>query len=130
MPTHYVPAGHNAVSPYLVVDDAPGLIAFMHEVFGATEITRHAMPDGTIMHAEVRIDDSVVMIGQAPGRDAHPMVHVYLRDVDAAHARAVAAGAIETRSPTTMPFGDRMGMVTDRFGVQWAISTHVADPPR
>jgi uncharacterized glyoxalase superfamily protein PhnB/ribosomal protein S18 acetylase RimI-like enzyme len=127
MPTHHVPKDHNAVSPYLVVADAAGLIAFVARVFGATEIVRHAMPDGTIMHAEVRIDDSVVMIGQAADRSGHPMVHVYVADVDATHARALAAGATSTRPPTTMPFGDRIGMAIDPFGVHWAMSTHLED---
>ena len=125
--TRYVPADHNAVSPYLVIDNATAMIAFLARVFDATEVLRHAMPDGTIMHAEVRIGDSVVMIGQAPARDAKPMVHVYVPDVDATHARAVAAGATSTRPPTTMFYGDRISMVTDPFGVQWAISTHVED---
>jgi PhnB protein len=125
--TRYLPAQHNCVSPYLVVDKVPELIAFLAKVFDAAEIGRHAMPDGTIMHAEVRIGDSVVMMGQAPGRSASPMVHVYVPDVDATHARAVAAGATSTRPPTTMFYGDRISMVTDAFGVSWAISTHVED---
>jgi uncharacterized glyoxalase superfamily protein PhnB len=115
------------VSPYLVVADAAKLIAFTRSVFDATELGRHVMPDGTIMHAEVRIGDSVVMMGQAPGRNAAPMVHVYVPDVDATHARAVAAGGTSTRPPTTMFYGDRVSMVNDPFGVTWAISTHVED---
>jgi PhnB protein len=96
-------------------------------VFGATEIARHALPDGTIMHAQgahrrQRRDDP-------PGADraGQPMVHVYVPDVDATHARALAAGATSTRPPTTMPFGERIGMAIDPFGVQWAISTHLED---
>jgi uncharacterized glyoxalase superfamily protein PhnB len=125
--THHVPAQHNCVSPYLVVDRVAELTAFLAKVFDATELVRHAMPDGTIMHAEVRIGDSVVMMGQAPTRDSKPMVHVYVPDVDATHARAVAAGATSSRPPTTMFYGDRIAMVTDPFGVTWAISTHVED---
>jgi uncharacterized glyoxalase superfamily protein PhnB len=123
----YVPANHNCVSPYLVVADAATLIAYTRSVFDATEIGRHAMPDGRIMHAEVRIGDSVVMIGEAPDRTAGSMVHVYVPDVDATHARAVAAGGTSTRPPTTMFYGDRIAMVTDPSGVTWAISTHVED---
>jgi PhnB protein len=125
--TRHVPAHHNCVSPYLVVDDVTKLIGFVAKVFDATEIGRHTMPDGTIMHAEVRIGDSVVMMGQAPHRAASPMVHVYVPDVDATYARALAAGATSTRPPTTMFYGDRISMVTDPLGVSWAISTHVED---
>ena len=125
--TRYVPDQHNCVSPYLVVDDAAGLVEFLRAVFDATELDKHVMPDGRVMHAEVRIGDSVVMLGQSEGRNSMPMVHVYVPDVDATHARAVAAGATSTRPPTTMFYGDRIAMVTDRFGIEWAISTHVED---
>ena len=126
MKTSPVPAGHNAVSPYLVVPDAAALIRFLEETFGATAITRMDMPGGGA-HAEVRIADSVLMIGQAPRAVSPAMVHCYVPDVDATYAAAIANGATSLRAPETMFYGDRVSMVADPQGHQWAISTHVED---
>ena len=120
-----IPAGHNAVSPYLVVADPLRLIGFLEKVFGAQRLVVDAMPGGGT-HAEVRIADSIVMIGG--GRAASPgMVHVYVPDVDACFERALAAGATAMRKPETMSYGDRISMVKDADGNVWAISTHVED---
>jgi PhnB protein len=126
MTTSPVPAGHNAVSPYLVVQDAERLIAFLERTFGATAISKMKMPGGGI-HAEVRIADSIVMIGQSPRESSPAMVHCYVPDVDATFAAALAAGATAIRKPETMFYGDRISMVADPQGHQWAISTHLED---
>ncbi|HZR80330.1 MAG TPA: VOC family protein [Candidatus Binatia bacterium] len=123
-----VPEGHNSVSPYLIVPGAAQLIEFLKSAFRATELMRSAMPDGSIMHAEVRIGDSVVMIAdaneQVPATQAN--VHVYVPDVDDAYGRAVGAGATSVREPADQFYGDRSAGVK-HAGTQWWIATHVED---
>ncbi|GAB1594890.1 VOC family protein [Lysobacter claricitrinus] len=120
------PEGHPAVAPYLVVDDAAAQIAFLVEVFGAVERVRHASPDGGIRHAEVAIEDSVVMIGERPGASMCASVHVYVPDVDACHARALAAGAASIVEPRDVPYGDRSAGVRDPLRNLWWLGTHRA----
>ncbi|HTR51218.1 MAG TPA: VOC family protein [Kofleriaceae bacterium] len=128
MPAKPIPDGHNAVCPYLVVASAAGLIEFLHKTFGATELDRMGPPGGPIVHAEVKIGDSIVMMGEPMGGAAFPaQVHCYVPDVDAAYQRALAAGGTSVREPTTMFYGDRVSMVKDAWGNVWAISTHVED---
>ena len=129
MTVRHVPAGHNAVSPYLVTQDAEQVICMLHEVFGGEEIHRSLRPDGTIRHAEVRIEDSVIMIGEASGEfPAMPcMLHVYVPDCDATHARARSFGLETLREPETQPWGDRSAGVRDGAGNQWWFATHVED---
>ena len=129
MPSH-VPAEHNAVCPYVVVANAQAdaLVAFLETTFSAQLVTRMAMPSGgPVMHAEVRIGDSIVMLGESAQPRAGAMIHCYVPDVDACFERAIAAGATAARKPETMFYGDRISMVTDAFGNTWAISTHVED---
>ena len=129
MKVPHVPAGHNAVSPYLVTQDAEQVIRMLHEVFGGEKIHRSLRPDGTIRHAEVRIEDSVIMIGEASGEfPAMPcMLHVYVPDCDATHARARSFGLETLREPETQPWGDRSAGVRDGAGNQWWFATHVED---
>ncbi len=118
------------MSPYLVVSSADGVIAFLKQTFAAVELDRIAIPNGPVVHAEVKIGDSVVMIGEAMGGPTKPgHVHCYVADVDAAYARALAAGATSLREPTDMFYGDRISMVQDAYGNAWAISTHKEDVP-
>lgn len=102
MSQEYKPAGYNSASPYLIVDGAESTIAFLKDVFGGIELRRFAGDQGRLMHAEVRIDDSVVMLadgapGEWPAMPAH--VHIYVTDVDATYRRAVAAGAASVQEP-------------------------------
>ena len=129
MTVRHVPAGHNTVSPYLVTKSADEVIRMLREVFGGEELHRSTRPDGSVMHAEVRIDDSVVMIGEAGGEFAAMpcMVHVYVRDCDAVYARALAFGVTSLREPATQPYGDRSAGLRDAGGNQWWIATHVED---
>ena len=123
------PDGYHAVSPYLVVDGAARLIDFLAEVFDAEEFERLAAPGGRIGHAEVRIGDSVVMMGDAGGEHApmQAMIYVYVDDVDATYQRALAAGATTVQPPTDQFYGDRSGGVKAAFGNMWWIATRIED---
>lgn len=125
MPTHK-PVGHNAVSPRLLVDDARAMLAFPHATFGAKELLRKMREDGSIMHAEVQIDDSVVMLGERPdGRDpVRGSTHVYVPDVNACYAADPAAVASSLSPPTDQPYGDRSAGLRDPEGHLWWIGTH------
>lgn len=120
------PEGYTSVAPYLVVEDAQREIDFMNAAFGAVSLRRFDMPDGSIMHAEVRIDDTVVMLGEAGG-DQKPvpaMIHLYVEDVDATWRRALDAGASAVREPERREDDpDRRGGVRSPGGVEWWIGT-------
>lgn len=121
------PSGYNSVSPYLVVAGAARTIDFVTRVFDAVEIRRFPDAAGKIMHAEVRIDDTVVMIGDGaeswPPVPAH--VHVYVTDVDAAYRRALEAGATSVQKPVKKDDADKRGGVKDEGGTTWWIATRV-----
>lgn len=129
MSTHHVPAGHGTVSPYLVTKNAEAVIRLLEGAFGGHEIHRSSRPDGTIQHAEVKIGDSVVMLGEACGEfPAMPcMVHVYVPDCDATYRRALDLGAASLREPASQLYGDRSAGVSDAGGNQWWIATHEED---
>lgn len=124
----YKPEGYTSVSPYLIVDGAAETIAFLERVFGAVELRRFAGDDGRLVHAEVRIDDTVVMLADSAGSwtptPAH--VHVYVADVDAAHRRALDAGAESLQEPVKKDDDDKRGGVRDARGISWWIATKVA----
>jgi PhnB protein len=123
-----VPEHHNAVCPYLVVEGAAKVVAFLKETFNAEELACMRGPNGRIMHAELRIADSIVMLGEPMGGPPFPgQVHCYVPDVDAAYARALKAGGTSLREPIDMFYGDRISMVKDPTGNVWAISTHKED---
>lgn len=124
-----IPEGYHAVTPHLTVPGVANLIDFLKQAFGATEIGRFEGPDGSIMHAEVRIGDSVVMLGEPRGDiKAMPAVlHLYVHDVDGTYRKAIQAGAKSLREPADQFYGDRSGGVQDAGGNQWWISTHVED---
>ncbi len=124
-----VPEGYHSVTPYLTVRGVARLSEFVKLAFDATEKGRFSGPDGSIMHAEVRIGDSMVMMGEPHG-DVKPMpgmLHLYVSDVDETYRRAIAAGAKSLREPADQFYGDRSSGVEDMCGNQWWISTHVED---
>ena len=137
MPVSHVPAGYHTVVPYITVRGAAKAIEFYKTAFGATEIMRFAMPDGTIAHAEIEVGGSRVMLGDempAFGNrgpeslgGASGGLCVYLPDVDAAVAKAVAAGATVFKPLMDQFYGDRSGTVTDPFGHVWTLATHIED---
>jgi PhnB protein len=122
-----IPEGYHTVTPYLVVKGAAQLIDFLKQAFDAEEIQRMALPNGTISHAEVRIGDSVVMLGEAQGEypSMPAMLHLYVEDVDTVYQRVLGAGATSLREPVNEFYGDRIGGVRDSFGNQWWIATHM-----
>jgi uncharacterized glyoxalase superfamily protein PhnB len=123
------PAGYSSVSPYLMVNGAERVISFLERAFGATRLRRYERPDGSIMHAEVRIDDTVVMIADASANypSYSAAVHVYVPDVDATYRRALEAGGTSIQEPTQMSGDpDRRGGVKDPSGNAWWIGTQVA----
>jgi uncharacterized glyoxalase superfamily protein PhnB len=126
-----IPEGYHSVTPYLVVRGAAKLIDFLTQAFEAKEIFRMPRPDGTVMHAEVKIGDSIVMMGEAMG-DMQPMpgtMYLYVHDADAVYRRALQAGATSVMEPADQFYGDRHGGVKDPAGNHWWIATHKEDVP-
>ena len=125
------PDGYHAITPYLVVDGAARLIDFLEEVFDAEQMERLAAPGDRIGHAEVRIGDSRVMLGDAHGdhRPMPAMLYLYVDDADATYQRALAAGATSVQAPVDQFYGDRSGGVKDPCGNVWWIATHIEDVP-
>jgi PhnB protein len=125
----YTPEGLNTVNPYLHPLRAEPVINFLKRAFGARELAKYASPDGVVHHAEIRVGDSVVEMGEAHGKyEPMPtMFYLYVPDCDAVYQRALAAGATSIAEPTDHPYGDRSGGVADPFGNKWYIATHIKD---
>jgi PhnB protein len=132
-----IPDGYHTVTPYLIVKGAAAAIEFYKKAFGATELMRMAGPGGCVMHAEVRIGDSLVMLAdESPEMGARGPQTVggspvslclYVEDVDAVAGRATAAGAKVVRPVQDQFYGDRSGTFSDPFGHVWTIATHKED---
>jgi PhnB protein len=132
-----IPRGFTAVTPYLVCEGAAEAIEFYRRAFGAEVVTRHDGPGGAVMHAEVRINGSMIMLGDAQPERGYvgpkalkgsPVsIMLYVDDADATVARAQKAGAKVTQPVSDMFWGDRYGTVDDPFGHHWAVATHVRD---
>jgi PhnB protein len=123
-----IPDGYHTVTPTMVVNGAAKLIDFIKQAFGGEEAFRMPGPGGQIMHAEMRIGDSVVMMNDPMQQPPVPAsLFLYVTDVDGVYKRAVMAGATSVSEPADMFWGDRMAQVKDQFGNQWAIATHKED---
>jgi PhnB protein len=132
-----IPDGYHTVTPYLVITDAGKAIEFYKEAFGAAEYMRLATPDGKVMHAEIKIGDSPIMLcDEYPDWDAlSPLtiggtavsIMLYVEDVDRVVERAVAAGAKLLMPVADQFWGDRCGTVSDPFGHKWTVATHTED---
>jgi PhnB protein len=123
----FKPHGYSSVSPYLIVVGARKTIDFLVQVFGAVELRQFYDAAGMVMHAEVQIDDTVVMLADSSG-DWPPVpasVHVYVTDVDATYQRALAAGATSVQEPVKKDDADRRSGVRDAGGTTWWIATQV-----
>ena len=135
-----VPEGYHTITPSLVIKDGARAIEFYKKAFGAKEIYHMDSPDGTLMHAELQIGDSRIMLGSEPGdhpghdencaktpaelKGTSSTFYLYVEDADAMFKRAVSAGAKDTMPMTDMFWGDRLGGVRDPFGYIWSIATH------
>lgn len=132
-----IPDGYHTATPYLIVKGAAKAIEFYKQAFDATELMRFPGPGGKIMHAEIRIGNSPIMLA-----DEHPemgarspeslggsatSIMLYVKDVDARYAKAIAAGAKVVRAVQDQFYGDRSGCLTDPFGHAWTISTHTEE---
>lgn len=124
-----IPEGYHTITPYLIVEDAAKLLDFMKAAFDAKELFRHLGPGGSVAHAEAKIGDSMIMVGQARDqwKAKTAMLYLYVPDVDATFRRALAAGATSVQEPADQFYGDRNGGVEDPTGNQWWISTHKED---
>ncbi|MDY0977490.1 VOC family protein [Massilia sp. CFBP9012] len=132
-----IPEGYRTVTPHLVCEQASEAIAFYKKAFGAVEIARLPGPDGKIMHAELRIGDSPIMLAQdfpefgslgpLALKGTPVVIHLYVEDADAVWAKALDAGAKPVMPLSDMFWGDRYGQVVDPFGHRWSIATHKQD---
>jgi PhnB protein len=123
-----VPEGYGTVTPFLTIDGASDAIEFYKKAFGATERLRMPGPEGKLMHAEITIGNSVVMLSDAMRRPAtQSAIHLYVEDCDATFAQALDAGATVTMPLMDMFWGDRYGQLSDPFGNLWSIATHKED---
>lgn len=128
-----VPPGFRTVTPHLVVRNAAAALDFYRRAFGAEIINKLGGPEGPIMHAEIRIGDSIVMLndemeGQSGPQGPSPVtIHLYVPNADATFKNAVSTGAKAVMPLENMPWGDRYGIVADPFGHSWAIATRVEE---
>jgi PhnB protein len=131
MPVKPRPDGYHAVTPYLTVPGVASVLEFIERTFGAVTTERHGTPDGRVVHAEVRIGDSMLMFGEphTPEQSRPSNLYVYVDDVDAVYKRALAAGARSVMEPADQFYGDRNAGVADSAGNQWWIAKHVEDVP-
>ncbi len=132
-----IPEGFHTVTPHLIIKGAAKALDFYKRAFGAEEVFNMPGPGGMVMHAEIRIGDSHVMLndefpdygkfGPKPGGGSPVQIHLYVNDVDALVDRAVKAGAKLTMPVADMFWGDRYGQLEDPFGHIWSVATHKED---
>jgi len=132
-----IPEGYHTATPYLIINDAAAAIEFYKQAFAATEVMRYADPSGKIGHAEIKIGNSAIMLADEfpdmgfrgpKALGGSPVgILLYVEDVDASVARAVAAGAKLIRPVADQFYGDRVGGIEDPFGYRWFIATHKED---
>ena len=132
-----IPDGMHTVTPHLICDGAAGALDFYKKAFGAVELSRMPDANGKVMHASMRIGDSIIMLndempewgtfGPKSLKGSAVTIHLYVENADAAFDRAVSAGAKVTMPLADMFWGDRYGKLEDPFGHQWSIATHMRD---
>jgi uncharacterized glyoxalase superfamily protein PhnB len=125
----YLPKGVHSVNAYLHPLRAEPVIAFLKQAFGGQEIAKYSSLDGVVHHAQVRVGDAVLEMGEAHGvyKPMESMFYIYVPNCDAIYQRALAAGATSQQEPADQPYGDRNAAVVDPFGNTWYIATHVKD---
>jgi len=135
--TKPIPDGMRSLTPHLVCNGAAAAIEFYKKAFGAVEEFRLPGPDGRLMHAQVRIGDSALMLvdewpdmgacGPKTLKGSPVTIHLYVPDADATFAQAIATGATVKMPPSDMFWGDRYGLLEDPFGHLWSVATHLRD---
>ena len=132
-----IPTGYHTVTPYLIVRNAAAALDFYKKAFGAVELMRFPGPGGKLMHAEMKIGDSPVMLADEMPEEGHVgpqtlggaavSLLLYVENVDARFAQAIAAGATVKRAVADQFYGDRTGTLADPFGHVWSLATHKED---
>jgi len=127
MEANAIPEGYHSINPYLTASNATLLVEFILKAFDGTERERILRPDGSIMHTEVRIGDSLVMVGEPRGewKPQPSMLYLYVMDVDATYLQALAAGGESILAPNKTFWGDRTACVKDFANNQWWIATRL-----
>lgn len=128
----YLPKDLHNVNPYLHPRRAEPLINFLKRAFGAEEVLKYVSPDGVVNHAQLRIGDAMLEMGEAHDQyqTMPAMFYLYVPNVEAVYRQAIAAGATSFQEPTDQPYGDRNAGVRDNYGNTWYIATHIKDPAR
>ena len=123
-----IPDGYGSVTPFLTVKGAAKMIDFLKQAFGAEEVMRMPGPGGAVMHAEVNVGNSRLMLSEAmQNPPSQSSFYLYVNDADAMYKRALAAGATSQIEPKDEFWGDRIAMVRDPFGNIWSVATHKED---
>jgi uncharacterized glyoxalase superfamily protein PhnB len=129
MSVNPIPEGFHSVTPYLVTKGIPAIIDFLKSAFDAIELERFADGTGRIMHAMVKIGDSIIMMGET--MEGFPPIqsslYLYVKDTDSVYKRAIQAGGISLMEPADQYYGDRNAGVQDSAGNKWWIATHIED---
>jgi uncharacterized glyoxalase superfamily protein PhnB len=129
MSVNPIPNNYPRVIPYLIIKDVKKMQNFLKEVFNAEISETMSLPDGSVNHGEVKIGDSVIMMGKAS--DDYPpkpaMIYIYVVDVDAVFKKAISIGAKSIMEPADMFYGDRNGGFEDEQGISWWVGSHIKD---
>jgi len=136
-PVKAIPKGFRSITPHLSIQEADKAIAFYKKALRAKELMCVLRPDGKVMHAELKIGNSIIFLGEASPERGCPSplntggttvaLYLYVKDVDKAFARAIKAGATTRMAVADMFWGDRAGTIADPFGHQWTLATHKED---
>lgn len=128
MSTDFKPKGYNAVSPYFVVGDVKKFIHLLKQIFEVEELRKYDRPDGSVMHAEIKVEDTVIMMGESTNEFManELLLHVYVKDVDSVYQRAMDAGCIALQKPVNKNDDpDKRGGFKDFAGNSWYIATQI-----
>lgn len=124
-----IPVGYHTITPFLIVDNAPGFIKFLKKAFHAQLIHLMETNDGLIRHAELKIGDSVIMLSSLMenNKPMACMLHLYVEDCDQVYEQAIKAGAESITEPANQFYGDRSAGIKDNWGNTWWLATHFED---
>ena len=129
MSTHFIPRGHSSICPFLIVKNAEVLAEFLKNAFGGEEISRLIRPDGGIINLQIKIGDSIVMLGERGNAlpEMRNSIHLYVKNVDETYGRCLQLGAKSLSEPKSFFYGDRSAGIEDQMGNIWWIGTHEED---